>query len=72
MASKFRPIFAKNFGKLGMFWKQLSADISADNIGKSGRLSVSADIDFSCIGRSLHVTNNWMTWEKAIAICMKS
>ena len=53
MASKFRPIFAKNFGKLGMFWKQLSADISADNIGKSGRLSVSADIDFSCIGRSL-------------------
>ena len=57
MASKFRPIFAKNFGKLGMFWKQLSADISADNIGKSGRLSVSADIDFSCIGRSLDKSN---------------
>ena len=31
----------------------ISADISADNIGKTGRLSVSADNDFFCIGRSL-------------------
>ena len=31
----------------------ISADISADNIGKTGQLSVSADNDFFCIGRSL-------------------
>ena len=49
MANTFRSILDKNSGKLGIFWKQLSAD----NIGKSGRLSVSADTDFSCIGRSL-------------------
>ena len=33
------------------------ADISADNIGKVGRLSVSADTDFFHIGRSLIAVN---------------
>ena len=64
MANTFRSILDKNSGKLGIFWKQLSADISADNIGKSGRLSVSADINFSCIGRSLNISYEVLFSEK--------
>ena len=39
--------FFFNFGRF-------SADVLADNIGKIDRLSVSADISFTLIGRSLY------------------
>ena len=55
MTNTFSPILDKSSAKLGIFWNQLSADISADNIGNSGRLSVSADTNFFCIGRSLEI-----------------
>ena len=46
-------VFGQISCKLGLFLVQ----ISADNIGKNDRLSVSADITFSCIGRSLQISN---------------
>ena len=54
-----------------------SADISADIIGKNGRLSVSADIEFFGIGRSLvwgyfgGVISMGLFWFGVISYCSR-